>query len=56
MQTSTGLLQMKLRVPPELRQWIKEVAEQNKRSENSEILVRLEECMKSEKGCRNADR
>ena len=48
MQTSAGLLQMKLRVPPELRQWIKEVAEQNKRSENSEILVRLEESREAE--------
>lgn len=37
-----------LRVPDDLRQWLKNKAEQNKRSLNSEIWLRLERSRREE--------
>lgn len=37
-----------LRMPPDLRQWIEEEAEKNRRSMNSEIVWRLEELRRQE--------
>ena len=37
-----------LRLPPDLKAWLKDEAEKNRRSLNSEILMILEKCRKGE--------
>lgn len=45
-----------LRMPPEVKEELEKLAEQNRRSLNAEIVVRLEESIKREKGsCLTAD-
>jgi hypothetical protein len=46
--------QMKIRLPAALKQWIKKMAERNHRSENSEIVFRLEECKRADSQKENA--
>lgn len=45
-------VQLKIRIPSELREWIGEIAEQNHRSLTGEIAFRLQESREREDACK----
>ena len=53
MERTRNILPFGLRMQPELKNWVKEQAERNKRSVNSEIILRLEKSKVEQEGKRN---
>jgi hypothetical protein len=52
--TANQLPQMKLRLPFALKQWVKDMAAQNRRSENGEVIFHLEQCKAREEAKQGA--